>query len=306
MTGVNWKYVGCFTALALGVGWLVALPIWLDDRHLTAPFAFPLIAVMMFTPLVAAVITELIVAGTSWRDLPRRLGLWPVSPWRRTLGFTVLGWLVCLLLPGVVLVIAQLAGFFEADLHSTAGAAQYLERMLPEGTEMPPMTVPPAVIIAAMPMAAIINAIPAFGEEAGWRGLLLPALRPLGTWPALLVSGVIWGLWHAPLILLGYNFDRADLVGVALMVGGCIAVGAFLGWLRIRSGTIWPSVVGHGAINAAAGLPVLVMAANTHPDPAATSVLGWIGWIIVGVLMGGLSLAGRVPSAEQWAETARV
>ncbi len=60
--------------------------------------------------------------------------------------------------------------------------------------------------LLALPMAAFINLVPALGEELGWRGWLLPKLMPLGAIPAILTSGVIWGLWHTPLILLGYNY----------------------------------------------------------------------------------------------------
>jgi uncharacterized protein len=72
-------------------------------------------------------------------------------------------------------------------------------RALPE-----PRVVAAAQIAAALLVAPAINAIPAFGEEWGWRGWLLPRLIGLDTWPALLLSGLVWGIWHAPLTLLGY------------------------------------------------------------------------------------------------------
>ena len=52
-----------------------------------------------------------------------------------------------------------------------------------------------------------INGLFAFGEEYGWRGFLMDELRPLGAVRANLLTGVLWGLFHAPIILLGYNFD---------------------------------------------------------------------------------------------------
>ena len=77
----------------------------------------------------------------------------------------------------------------------------------------------------------------------------------------------LWGLWHSPLILLGYNFGLADLRGVALMTAGCIAWGILLGWSRLRTGSVWPAVVGHGALNASAGLIGVVVAAGAPLDP---------------------------------------
>ena len=51
-----------------------------------------------------------------------------------------------------------------------------------------------------------INGLFAFGEEYGWRGWLADELRPLGAFWANVITGVLWGLWHAPLILLGFNY----------------------------------------------------------------------------------------------------
>jgi membrane protease YdiL (CAAX protease family) len=80
-----------------------------------------------------------------------------------------------------------------------------------------------------------------FGEEWGWRGYLLPALSPLGHWTALLGSGVIWGLFHAPFALQGYQYpDHPDLFGVAAFTIACVLIGTLLGWLRLVSGSIWP------------------------------------------------------------------
>lgn len=96
---------------------------------------------------------------------------------------------------------ADFTGFsaFRQMLDGQAGAA---EIPMPVGTLV-------ALQLALMPGAAFINLLPALGEELGWRGWLLPKPLPLGTLPALLVSGVIWGLWHAPIILLGYNYPDA-------------------------------------------------------------------------------------------------
>ncbi|WP_453985447.1 CPBP family intramembrane glutamic endopeptidase [Brevibacterium casei] len=135
----------------------------------------------------------------------------------------------------------------------------------------------------------------AFGEEVGWRGWLLTSLRPLGTWPALVIIGVVWGLWHAPLILLGYNFARPNLAGLALMVGGCIALSILFGWLRLRTGSLWPAVFAHAALNASAGmLLALVLNGNAPaPDAALVTVLGVSGWIVSGVVILVLIFTGQ-------------
>ena len=124
---------------------------------------------------------------------------------------------------------------------------------------------------------------------------------PLGTWPALLVTGAVWGLWHAPIILLGYDFARPDALGLALMVGGCMAYGVLIGWLRIRSASIWPSVFAHGAFNAAGGFAVLVLAAGSPADPAAAGPLGWVAWILMAAIALVLLLTRQFPARGAWA-----
>ena len=136
-----------------------------------------------------------------------------------------------------------------------------------------------------IPVGAVVNSFLAFGEELGWRGWLQTALLPLGTWPALVITGVVWGLWHAPIILLGYNFARADVVGVLFMVGGCVAWGVLLGWLRLRSASLWPAVLAHGSLNAVAGLLLVLTAAGVVPDMAIVGPLGIVAWAVIAVVV---------------------
>ncbi len=67
----------------------------------------------------------------------------------------------------------------------------------------------------------------------------------MGTWPSILVTGAIWGVWHSPLILLGYNFAQPNIAGVSIMVVACVTIGTLFGRLRLRRGSLWPSVFAH-------------------------------------------------------------
>lgn len=54
---------------------------------------------------------------------------------------------------------------------------------------------------------SVILFFPAFGEEWGWRGYLGPKLEQVMSKPAaILVGGILWGIWHAPLTIAGHNF----------------------------------------------------------------------------------------------------
>ncbi|MFK3676141.1 lysostaphin resistance A-like protein [Microbacterium sp. NPDC090218] len=295
---VPWPAVIVFVVVACALAWLVALPLWLGEG-LAGPMSAILLPVMMFTPAVAALVVTFVMGVPARGRRTRFLGLWPLRPAKRVVWLMVVGWLAPPLLVGLSLVVAAALGFVELDLTFAAFAAE-LARALPPGTPLPPVGVVVFAQLAMLPVGALFNSIFAFGEELGWRGWLLPALRPLGTWPALLLSGVIWGVWHSPVILLGYNFGRTDITGVLFMIGGCVAWGILLGWLRVRSASVWPAVIAHGSLNAAGGLILLFAAAQ--PDLALAGPLGVAGWIVLALVVAVLALTGQFREQPELAD----
>lgn len=295
---VPWTAVIVFVAVSFALAWLVALPLWLRDG-LAEPISVLLLPVMMFTPAVAALVVTFVMRVPARGQRARFLGLWPMRPAKRVIWLMVAGWLVPPLLVGLGILLSAALGFVQLDLTFAAFAAE-LGKAVPAGTPLPPVQVIVFAQLAMIPVGGLFNSLFAFGEELGWRGWLLPALRPLGTWPALILSGVIWGAWHSPVILLGYNFGRTDLTGVLLMIGGCVAWGILLGWLRLRSASVWPAVIAHGSLNAAAGL-VLIVAA-TQPDMALAGPLGVATWIVLALLTVVLVLTGQFRAQPELAD----
>lgn len=286
---VRWPAVLAFVVLSCALAWLVCLPLWLGDG-LAEPIAGVLLPVMMCTPAVAALIVALVMRVPARGDRIRFFGLWPLRPAKRVIWLIVLGWLAPPVLVALSILLSTALGWVQLDFTFAAFAAE-IDKALPAGTPVPPIGVIVAAQLASIPLAALFNSLFAFGEEIGWRGWLLPALRPLGTWPALLLSGVIWGLWHAPVILLGYNFGRTDVSGVLLMIGGCIGWGVLLGWLRLRSASVWPAVIAHGSLNASGGMIAIFAAAK--PDLALAGPLGVAGWIVLAVVIAVLVVTGQ-------------
>ncbi len=293
------RHVVAFTGLAFALAWLVALPLWFGDG-LASPW-FPVVAVgMMTTPAVAALVVVSFLERPQQRA--RALGLWPLTPVRRLLGYAALAISVPIALVLAALPVGALLGVFPADFVNFSGFRATLDqRVGAAGAEELPLPVGAMVAIqlATLPLGAFVNLVPALGEELGWRGWLLPKLLPLGTLPALLITGVVWGLWHAPLVLLGYNYpDAPGWLGLTAMVGMCIPVGAVFGWLRLRSGSVWPAALAHGAFNAAAGSYLLFAAAGERVDTTQATILGWSGWIVPLALVVVLVAAGQFAPRE--------
>ncbi|MGP6175809.1 CPBP family intramembrane glutamic endopeptidase [Microbacterium sp. A196] len=282
-----------FIVLACGLAWLVALPLWMDGG-LANPLTGILIPIMMYTPAVAVLIVMLALRPVPKGERLRFLGIWPLRPAKRVVWMMVLGLFAPIVLTMATVAVAALCGWVQLDLVHFSAFAEQIEASLPAGVPAPPAIIVILSQLMLIPVAgATINSALAFGEEIGWRGFLVPALRPLGTWPALLISGAVWGLWHSPVILLGYNFGRLDITGVLFMTGGCIAWGVLLGWLRLRSASVWPAVFAHGAMNASGGLIGLLYLSGTTFDPALAGLLGVSGWIVCAIVAVVPALTGQ-------------
>lgn len=149
----------------------------------------------------------------------------------------------------------------------------------------------------------------AFAEEIGWRGYLLPRLLWLGEGAALLVSGVVWILWHLPYILLtpDYHHDGNRALVLALFAGSVLAFSVLFGRLRLRSGSLWPAVLGHFAHNATFAWISTYAISTTHPVVVNEYLAGDTGlFVLLGTSLCGLLIgcqfaraaSSRVPSAS--------
>jgi uncharacterized protein len=100
-------------------------------------------------------------------------------------------------------------------------------------------------------VGTVMSAITAAGEELGWRGYMLTRLIDAGVPRPILVSGLIWGAWHVPLILSGqYAAGRYPWLSALLFVPGVVSAGYVAARVRLASGSVWPAVVFHSAWNA--------------------------------------------------------
>jgi membrane protease YdiL (CAAX protease family) len=91
----------------------------------------------------------------------------------------------------------------------------------------------------------------ALGEEIGWRGFMVPQLAKLTSFnKTALIGGVIWGLWHLPIIIFGgYNNGAPVWYSILAFFVLIISMNFVFTWLRLASGSIWPTVIMHGVHN---------------------------------------------------------
>lgn len=156
-----------------------------------------------------------------------------------------------------------------------------------------PMDLLMAIQIAqAVFLAPALNFVTCFGEEWGWRGYLLPKVsKHFSTVPTLLITGIIWGLWHTPLTIIGHNYGLGywgfPLTGIAMMCVFCIVMGIFLSYVTLKIKSCIPAILAHGAINGigAIGIYFTFDGGNPFVGPAPTGIIGMIPFILVAIFM---------------------
>ena len=126
-----------------------------------------------------------------------------------------------------------------------------------------------------------LGSVVTFGEEFGWRGYVQEKLlRAYGVNRGLVLLGVIWGLWHLPIGLMGWNFPDHPVLGALVLTPlGTVFMGIYLGWLYLRSRSIWMPTVAHAAMNLSASVLFIGLEARGGDLPLQ---LVWIAaWGVV-------------------------
>lgn len=276
-----------FLILAFAISWpLFLAPLLFPDMEPTTRLLATqgLWALAMWGPGIAALVATLLIARQPFRSLrlntlgPKRFYLWA---WLLPAVLVILSGLLTLLL-----------GTGQLDTEFTV-----IQQMMEQaGPQLPISTGLLALIqvLQALILGPLINLVFAMGEELGWRGFLLPHLLPLGQWKALLVSGAIWGIWHAPAIAQGHNYPDHPVLGIFLMAIFCILFGTIIGWMYLNTRSPWAAALAHGSLNAWAGLPLLFL------KPGFDSVLSGTltslpGFIVMGLFIAWLVLTKRLP-----------
>lgn len=297
---VSMRPIAVFLAVAFGGAWLVALPLWLSGEGLATPGATIYLVAMMFTPAIAALVAHRVDRVGRFVDATT---LKPRLPFHRWLRYAGIAWLAPIAVTLLAVLVSAAFGFFRFDLVEFSGAEQLIAELTGGADIGMPISMLVMMQLATMFISPALNVIPAMGEELGWRGFLQTRLLPLGQWPAVIITGVVWGLWHAPVILLGYNYPgQHPVVALLLMVVFCVLISVLLGWMTIASGTVWTAAIAHGFVNGVASMGVLLGSADPT-DSALVGLLGVSGWIVMAVLIAVLVLLRRFPVRGAEAQT---
>jgi membrane protease YdiL (CAAX protease family) len=130
-----------------------------------------------------------------------------------------------------------------------------------------------------------VNGVAAFGEELGWRGFLLRQYQHFSFFKASLVIGFIWGIWHAPLILMGHNYPQHPQIGVLMMVVMCVLLTPFLLYISIKAKSVIAAAIMHGTMNAVAGISIMGINGGNDLTSGIAGLAGFIASFLFLVLL---------------------
>ena len=142
-------------------------------------------------------------------------------------------------------------------------------------------------VLNTLTLGVLTAAISAVGEEIGWRGLLIPQLARLGTFTqTAIISGIIWGIWHIPLIIGGgYSSGAPTWYAIACFMVEIIGVSFAFAYVRLASGSIWPALLLHATHNSFIQSALDKLTVDTGSTVYFTTEFG-LGLALMGVVVG--------------------
>jgi membrane protease YdiL (CAAX protease family) len=266
-----------FIVLTCAVSWAVAgVAIWLGLREAKGTFYVIFGAAYMLLPAVCAIILQMVHKEKPFRNLSIsfRFNKWFIIAGIVPIVYAFMTLGINLLFPNVSFS-ASAEGLL--SMLSADDAAIAVEQL----SKFPPVVFLFISVVQAVIAGYTINAFFAFGEELGWRGYLLRELQDRKFLYVSLITGVVWGLWHFPLILIGHNYPDYPVAGVGMMVIFCILVSPAITYIVIKSKSVITAAIFHGTMNAIAGITIMYVVGGNGIVNGATGVAGFLALLLI-------------------------
>ena len=274
------KRIALFVGLTYVISWIVFMLIPLFGLTYGGPGSIIIMASAMFVPALCSILTRLITK--------EGFGNLYLRPHFKG---NIKKYLLVFFGPTVLLFISMAVYFlifpggFDKELTILNGLAASKP-----GLTMNMLLL--SMVLTIVITGPVINIIPTLGEELGWRGYLLPKLRSaVSDRAALIISGVIWGVWHAPIIAMGHNYGTEywghPWLGILTMIVFCVVLGTIEGYAAIRFESAIPAAMIHSSVNAGAGFAIYLTKAGFNPllGPSITGLAGMIPFAALAALI---------------------
>ena len=271
-----------FVTLTFAISYLFVFLYFLFGGKWIMPGSLIVSVIYMFIPMLVSIFVQ----KTVYKDFVKeplgvsiKLNRWFLVAWLLPviISFLTLG--INLLLP-LVEFTPDMEGFYES-LKATLTPEQ-IETMKAQAESFPihPYWIQ---LLQALIAGITINAVAGFGEELGWRGLLQKELAYLGFWKSNLLIGIIWGIWHAPIILQGHNYPEHPKIGVFMMIIFTLLLAPIFSYVRLKAKSVIAAAIIHGTLNATFALDLVVIKGGNDLIVGISGLAGFIALVFVNI-----------------------
>lgn len=283
---VETKRILYFLALCFGVAWVTEIfaiiPMYQSGDAELVKEATDMISQLMLTPALAALAIRLVTreglakSGFQFNFLEYRV-------------LFLLGWFgtTALTFAGALIYFLIFRDNFDPNM--TNFVAFYGESAASAGVQSDAVNIVADYktnLLLKVFTAAVLDIINSFGEEWGFRAYLLPKLyRKFGAVPSMILSGLASGLWYAPLVAVGYYYGTGNagfpVVNILAMCVFGAVTGIIYAYLCLRTGSIFPAVFAHSAVNVLMSQAALFTfdGGNLFVGPSPTGILSGLPFI---------------------------
>jgi len=265
--------------ITFSLSWFIAILFFALGGKWNTPAAQITAMVIMFMPMTSAIIVQKFIYKEPLKPLgvSFKLNRWWLLAWLLPplIAFATIG--VSLLIPGVAYS-PEMTGFFERFVGIVP--PEQIQQMKDQMASFP-ISIFWIALIEGLFAGITINAVAGFGEELGWRGFLLREFRHMSFWKSSVIIGLIWGIWHLPLILQGHNYPQHPVEGVFMMILWCLLLAPIFSYIRVRSKSVIAAAIIHGSLNGTAGLSIMVIEGGSDLIVGVTGAAGLVVLLIV-------------------------
>ncbi|WKY47285.1 CPBP family intramembrane metalloprotease [Eubacteriaceae bacterium ES3] len=276
------KRIYIFLGICFALTWSLEF-FMMANGGLSSTFGLLMLSAVMLIPAISTILTRLIT-----KEGFKNFGIRP------HLKGNVRWYLSAWFLPSILIGLGAILYFLIFPEHFDPTMSQMVSQYEAQGVALPEGSMT-ALFISQLAMGLLLgpalNIITTSGEEIGWRGYLLPKLMDkFSPRLSVIISGAIWGLWHAPVIAMGHNYGLDypffPWLGIFAMILWCIVLAAFFSFVTIKTKSWLPASIAHGSVNSFASISVFFTIGDVSPfiGPLPVGIVGGAGVILLGII----------------------
>ncbi|MBA7478502.1 hypothetical protein ES707_13927 [subsurface metagenome] len=280
----NFKKAMLFIGLTFPCSWLMAILFFVfGGKSYTSAFYVMGIS-YMFVPMIIAIVVQKFIFKEPLKKplgISFKLNRWFLVAWLLPPIITVAAAGVSLIFPGVEFATEpEVSRIFE---HFKSIFPPERLQEIEIQTSLLPLHPFWLGLLTGLIAGITINTVGGFGEELGWRGLLQREWKSMGFWKSSLLIGVVWGVWHWPLILYGHNYPQHPVMGVFMMVVLCVLLALIFSYVRLKAKSVIAAAIIHGSFNGTYGLALVVVKGGSDLTVGVTGLAGFIALACVNI-----------------------